>query len=175
MKLRRVGDGGEFEVDILATDGSTVHARVDGIDFSVSFERIGDDAAIVTVNGRRYRVFGAALRDRILVTAGPMGFEFARVEEGRSQAAKGLATPELCAPMPGKVLRILVKEGDEVEAGAGLLVLEAMKMETTLYAETPARVKRVLVEEGQMVDHGAVMIELSPAHAPSHPESGRPG
>ncbi len=175
MKLRRVADGGEFEVDILGTEGSTVRARVDGIDFAVSFERIGDGVAIVTVGGRRYRVFGAAVRDRILVTVGPMGFEFARVEEGRSQAAKGLATPELTAPMPGKVLRILVKEGDEVEAGAGLLVLEAMKMETTLYAETPARVKRVLVEEGQMVDHGAVLIELSPAHAPSHPESGPPG
>jgi acetyl/propionyl-CoA carboxylase alpha subunit len=163
MKLRRVADGGEFEVDILGIEGSTVRARVDGIDFAVSFERIGDGVAIVTVGGRRYRVFGAAVRDRILVTVGPMGFEFARVE------------PELTAPMPGKVLRILVKEGDEVEAGAGLLVLEAMKMETTLYAETPARVKRVLVEEGQMVDHGAVLIELSPAHAPSHPESGPPG
>lgn len=175
MKLKRVGDGGEFEVDILATEGSTVHARVDGTDLSVSFERIADGAAMVTANGRRYRVFGAAIRDRIFVTVGPMGFEFARVEEARSQAAKGLAAPELCAPMPGKVLRILVQDGDEVEAGAGLLVLEAMKMETTLYSETPARVKRVLVKEGQMVDHGTVMIELSPAHAPSHPESGRPG
>ncbi len=174
MRLRRVG-GGEFDIDILGHEGSTVRARIDGIELSVSFESIADGAAMVTVNGRRYRVFGAALRDRILVTAGPMGFEFRRVEEGRSQAAKGLATPELCAPMPGKVLRILVKEGDEVEAGAGLLVLEAMKMETTLASETPARVKRILVAEGQMVDHGAVMIELSPsAQAPSHPESAPP-
>ncbi len=172
MKLKRAGDGGEFEVDILEIEDATVRARIDGRELSVSFELMADGGALISFDGRRYRVFGARVRDRILVAAGPMGFEFQRVEEGRSQAGKGLATPEVAAPMPGKVLRVLVSEGQEVEAGDGLLVLEAMKMETTLSSETPAHVKRILVAEGQMVDHGAVLIELSPsAHAPSPHES----
>ena len=77
--------------------------------------------------------------------------------------------------MPGKVLRVPVREGDAVVAGQTLVVLEAMKMETALAAESDAVVKRVLVAPGQMVDHGALLIELSPPAAnPSKRESGSP-
>ena len=73
--------------------------------------------------------------------------------------------------MPGKVLSVMVRDGDLVEAGQALVVIEAMKMETTLAAESAAMVKHVRVEEGQMVDHGAVLIELSPSPASSVRES----
>ena len=73
--------------------------------------------------------------------------------------------------MPGKVLKVLVRDGDLVEAGQPLVVIEAMKMETTLAAESAAIVKQVRVEEGQTVDHGAVLIELSPPPASSDRES----
>ena len=62
------------------------------------------------------------------------------------RCAAWLAAPEVTAPMPGKVLKILVAEGDSVEAGDALAVLEAMKMETTLYAESAATVKKIHVE-----------------------------
>ena len=90
--------------------------------------------------------------------------------EGRAgHRTGGLAAPEIDAPMPGKVLKVLVAEGQPVEHGDPLIVLEAMKMETTLYAESPAIVARVCVEAGQMVDHGARLIELSPAAPPARP------
>jgi biotin carboxyl carrier protein len=77
--------------------------------------------------------------------------------------------------MPGKVLRVLVKNGEAVVAGQPLVVLEAMKMETALAAESEAIVKRVVAAPGQMVDHGALLIELSPPVAnPSARESGSP-
>ena len=63
------------------------------------------------------------------------------------------------------------RDGDLVEAGQPLVVIEAMKMETTLSAESAAIVKHVRVEEGQTVDHGAVLIELSPPPASSGRES----
>jgi biotin carboxyl carrier protein len=70
---------------------------------------------------------------------------------------------------------VLVREGDAVVAGQALVVLEAMKMETALAAESEALVKRVLVAPGQMVDHGALLIELTPpAPNPSKRESGSP-
>jgi biotin carboxyl carrier protein len=65
----------------------------------------------------------------------------------------------------------LVKDGDLVEAGQPLVVIEAMKMETALAAESAALVKRVLVVEGQTVDHGAVLIELSPPPVSSAAQS----
>jgi 3-methylcrotonyl-CoA carboxylase alpha subunit len=61
------------------------------------------------------------------------------------------------------VLKLLVREGQTVESGQPLIVLEAMKMETTLYAESGATVRKVHATVGAMVDHGVVLIELSPA------------
>ncbi|MGH7913332.1 MAG: acetyl-CoA carboxylase biotin carboxyl carrier protein subunit, partial [Candidatus Binataceae bacterium] len=68
-----------------------------------------------------------------------------------------------------KVLKVLVAEGRRVEPGDPLIVLEAMKMEMTLYAESPAIVAKICVAEGQMVDHGARMIVLSPAAISARP------
>ena len=161
MKFKRVGDGGEFEIDILSVEGSTVRARIDGRELTVSFEPTADGGALIAFDGRRYRVFGAALRDRILVSAGPVGFEFQRVEEGRSQAARGLATPEVTAPMPGKVLRILVSEGEEVEAGGGLLVLEAMKTVFRLTAPADAVVAAIACRPGETVEEGQVLVSFA--------------
>jgi biotin carboxyl carrier protein len=67
----------------------------------------------------------------------------------------------LSAPMPGQVLELRVAEGDEVEAGQVLLVLEAMKMENAVVAPGPARVERVLVKTGEQVQRGQSLLELA--------------
>ena len=64
--------------------------------------------------------------------------------------------------MPGLVIDVPIESGANVSEGQTVVVLEAMKMETTLAAESPALIKKILVREGQMVDHGAVLIELAP-------------
>lgn len=64
------------------------------------------------------------------------------------------------APMPGLVLRIEVSEGQAVAAGAGLVVLEAMKMENEIRAPAAGVVRKVLVEQGQAVDKGTTLVEL---------------
>jgi acetyl/propionyl-CoA carboxylase alpha subunit len=66
----------------------------------------------------------------------------------------------LRAPMPGLVVRVEAKPGDRVAAGAGLVVLEAMKMENELKAPGPARVKSVRVAAGQAVEKGQVLVEF---------------
>jgi pyruvate carboxylase subunit B len=75
---------------------------------------------------------------------------------------RGGAGGNVEAPMPGLVLRVEVEEGDVVEAGAGLVVLEAMKMENEIMAPVTGRVKAVHVDGGQAVDKGMVMIEVIP-------------
>jgi biotin carboxyl carrier protein len=62
--------------------------------------------------------------------------------------------------MPGLVLRIEVEPGQEIKAGQGVIVVEAMKMENELRAETGGTVARVLVREGEPVERGAVLIEF---------------
>lgn len=66
----------------------------------------------------------------------------------------------LVAPMPGKVLEVLVSEGDEVESGAPLMVLEAMKMEHRIVAATDGTVTAVHFNPGDQVAQGAVLLEL---------------
>ena len=66
----------------------------------------------------------------------------------------------LVSPMPGKVVKINVKEGDEVNNGMIMMVVEAMKMENNIVAAGKAKVKRIFVEEGQMVDNKMQLIEL---------------
>lgn len=66
----------------------------------------------------------------------------------------------LTAIMPGRVLRIFVKEGDPVQVGDVLCVLEAMKMENELHAHTAGVVQQVLVKPGQSVEAGEVLIRF---------------
>ncbi|HNU14488.1 MAG TPA: biotin/lipoyl-binding protein [Chitinophagaceae bacterium] len=67
---------------------------------------------------------------------------------------------EIKAPMPGLVLEVAVKEGQEVEEGDKILILEAMKMENSIMIHTNARIKRIAVSAGQAVDKGQVLVEL---------------
>ncbi len=172
MRLRRSDGGPACEVEILACDGKSIRVTIDGVEIAGEIEPAADGGAVLRIDGRRTRVAGARARHAIQVAAGPAAFEFVTVEGRVGGAHHGLAAAEVAAPMPGKVLRVLVEEGAVVAHGQGLIVLEAMKMETTIAAESDATVKKIRVSTGDAVDHGQILIEFSPAPAnPSAPES----
>ena len=83
------------------------------------------------------------------------------VEVPSAPASTVVGEGVVSAPMPGKILRILVREGDQVKVGQGLLVLEAMKMENEIPAPKDGVVKRILVKEGDTVDTGQALVELT--------------
>ena len=162
MKLTRIGDPNEIDAEVIARDGNMVRVRIGERELAAEFTPNADGGGILAFGGRRYPVYSARRKESILVAVGPASFEFKPAEASSRRRARGLAAAEIIAPMPGKVLKVMVRDGDLVEAGQALVVIEAMKMETTLAAETAAMVKRVRVAEGDTVDHGAVLIELSP-------------
>jgi len=127
------------EVRAQMLDPSTLHLVIDGQARTIRLVRIGQSYH-VAIDGSVY-----VLTREAGVTAAGAGV---------------LAAPQIFAPMPGKVLKVLVDEGQEVQAGDGLLILEAMKMENRIVAEAPAVVRKLHVSEGQMVDGGEVMVEL---------------
>jgi len=78
-----------------------------------------------------------------------------------TRAGKGRAGVEqVTAYMPGRVVEVLVEEGAEVEAGQGVVVLEAMKMENEIQAQHPGTVRRILVQAGQAVEGGDPLFEI---------------
>jgi len=171
MKLRRLGQTLPREVEIISHQGSVISARIDDQTIRAILERTADGSFMIRIGSHRVRINAVRSKGSILVAAGPASFEFKAVEAAESRPRIGLASPRVEAPMPGRVLKILVVEGAEVGAGDGLLVLEAMKMETTLYAEGAGMIAKVLVVQGQMVDHGDTLIELSPLRDSSNAES----
>ncbi len=73
------------------------------------------------------------------------------------------------APMPGQVRQVLVQEGERVQTGQPLLVLEAMKMTTRLAAGISGQVARVWVQPGESVERGQRLVEVEPAPEPPGP------
>ena len=76
------------------------------------------------------------------------------------EGASGSGPQRLAAPMPGKVVRVLVKPGDAVQPRQGLVVVEAMKMENELRAARAGTVREVFVREGQSVDAGTPLATV---------------
>jgi len=75
-------------------------------------------------------------------------------------SAKSATLMDIKAPMPGKVIEILVKEGDSIKEGESLIILEAMKMENVIKAPHDLNVKEVKVSMDQAVEKGAVLLKL---------------
>lgn len=77
-----------------------------------------------------------------------------------SSAGGGAAENAVAAPMPGKVIKVLTAEGETVEEGQPVLIVEAMKMEHTLRAPATAVVKSLKCAEGDQVDAGVALVEF---------------
>ena len=84
------------------------------------------------------------------------------LRQGASQIPSVISTQNLMvAPMPGKVIRALVKKGERVKAGGPLIILESMKMEIAVRVDRDAEVSEILVEEGASVKRGQGLVRLS--------------
>jgi biotin carboxyl carrier protein len=161
----------------------TYEVRISGVRHTVEFERHGDGwqarldgqpgtADVVQIAPNIFSVLLSGQSHEIYVTpssGGPLqlqtdGFEFtAEVADPRSWRGRRHASAEaegrqqVAAPMPGKVVRLLVRVGDTVRPGQGLLVVEAMKMQNEIRSSKSGTVERILVEEGQAVNAGEVL------------------
>jgi len=155
----------EIAVDVTSLPSGGYGVHIDGEELAVDAVTAGDCLS-VRVDGRVIDLLlDGAPPDVKFVASGVRGhavIETERTRAGRSlhrsAAAKG---PEfVTAPMPGRIVRVMVAPGDEVETGAPLIVIEAMKMENELHALRAARVGEVLVRPGETVEGGAKLISF---------------
>ena len=133
-------DGRDVAVDAVLARPNVLSLRIGNKAYEVKCERVGSDVHI-WVGSRR---FATEVRDP-------------RSLRGRVRTADDHGPKKLCAPMPGKVVRILVRPGAEVEAGAGVLVVEAMKMQNEVKSPKKGTIQKILVSEGAAVNAGDVL------------------
>jgi biotin carboxyl carrier protein len=142
-------DGRTRHVDAERIDAHTLSLLVDNVwskEVSIAADpfggqltvHVGTTPVVVTLNGRGRRRWG-------------------RKNDG---AGTGAGPQRLVAPMPGKVVRVLVKRGDPVAARQPVVVVEAMKMENELRASREGTVAELHVSEGMSVDAGALLLVI---------------
>jgi biotin carboxyl carrier protein len=136
-------DGSEFLVDGKKTGITNYSLIVDNRSFEVEVD-ITEDEYRVLVDGRNYHI---DLVDERRVRLG--GLQSGIQLQGRQNVS---------VPMPGKVIAVLVSEGDKVERGQGLVIVEAMKMENEVRCPIDGEVKEVRVKTGDALEAGAVLV-----------------
>jgi len=147
LDLKRVPDGWSCHLDGREVDVDAVLARPDVLSlrignkaYEVKCERVGNEMHLWVGSVR----FAVNVRDP-------------RSLRGRIRAVDDHGPRRLNAPMPGKIVRVLVSQGDEVSAGTGVLVVEAMKMQNEVKSPKKGRIQKILVSEGAAVNAGDVL------------------
>jgi biotin carboxyl carrier protein len=133
-------DGRQIAVDAVLARPDVLSLRIGNKAYEVKCERVGSDMHLWVGSVR----FAAEVRDP-------------RSLRSRARAADDHGPRKLTAPMPGKVVRVLVSQGAQIEAGAGVLVVEAMKMQNEVKSPKKGIVQKILASEGAAVNAGDVL------------------
>ena len=155
--------GQQTHVVELERNGTGYRVLLDGRTVEADATQVSPNAISVLLGGRAYEVHVTpALDGTVKLQSGAheftAGIQDPRAWRGRKQGAvEAEGRQPIVAPMPGKVIRLLVSAGDEVEAGQGLVVVEAMKMQNEIRSPKRGKVERVVATEGQNVNAGEVL------------------
>jgi biotin carboxyl carrier protein len=153
-------DGKDYRLELNRADGRW-SCRLEGREIEVDAVLVQTDVLSLRIGNRSYEVKSESTKDDIHLCVG--GARLAaevrdpRSWRGRMRAVDSHGPKKLTAPMPGKIVRILVSQGEQVEAGAGVLVVEAMKMQNEIKSPKKGMIQRILVREGAAVNAGDVL------------------
>ena len=151
VEIDRRDEGWAFRID-----GKTVEAEV---------AEISSGAYSILLGGRSFEARVAPLGGRLTVEVGSRRMTAEVIDPSHRRRERGEAEREgvqqVTAPMPGKVVRVLAEQGKPIEAGQGILVLEAMKMQNEVRSPKSGIVERLLVKEGQAVNAGDALAVIA--------------
>jgi biotin carboxyl carrier protein len=135
-------DGKDFLVDAHQVQSSVWSVLHESASFEVDVQG-RDEEYEVLIDGDCYKFTLMNEQRKALMRAG-----------GKGSVGKAMVT----SPMPGKVVKLLVEEGEEVKIDQGVIVVEAMKMENELKSAVAGKVKEIFVKEGEVVESGAKLL-----------------
>lgn len=179
IKLQRGSQTFDHQLELRApiahkAKGGRVQFILDSERREADWAEIAPRLYSILAGGRSYEVCVTSCRNNLaatsretayLVTVGARQYVIEIADPRRRRHAPSAAAPEgrqdILAPMPGKILKVLISENQEVAQGQGLLVIEAMKMQNELRAPRPGRVEKIYVLEGVGVETGFKLVRLA--------------
>jgi len=161
MKYEVLIDGHPHQVELERAEQG-YDCKVDGEAYALNVVMTARDVLSIIHNGRQYeakREYSLMGDLHLIVGSERFAVEVRDPRSLRSRRAAGheAGPAKILAPMPGKIIRLLAVEGDEVEAGQGLVVVEAMKMQNEIKAYKKGKVTRIAVKEGSAVNAGDLL------------------
>ena len=160
MILDATVDGRTIRVEVRGRAGRYT-VVLDGRSLEIDARETGRHFLSLLVDGRSHE---AGLEKRpggytVVLDDDVVSVDLAEAAPGAAPPARRPSGPtRVTAPMPGRLVRMLVAPGQDVAAGQGLAVVEAMKMENELRSPRAGRVREIAAREGQAVDAGAVLL-----------------
>jgi biotin carboxyl carrier protein len=154
-------DGKNFKLDLELREKSW-RCHLDGREVQLDAVLTRRDVLSVIISGKAYEIKREQTATDLHLWVGPVRYA-AEVRDPRSlRGRKGCGVDDagpkkLVAPMPGKVVRVLVVQGEPVEAGQGILVMEAMKMQNEIKSPKKGVVQKIVASEGASVNPGDVL------------------
>jgi len=144
-------------------EGKQTEVEIDGKKIPVEFQKIDERFYSILIDNRSVGVGILKKGKKVEVFIDGNLYEFEAISEKERQSGSALITGilEIKSPMPSRVVKILKNTDEEVEEGEGVIVIEAMKMESELKSPIDGRVKEVKVKEGIAVESGTVLVVIS--------------
>lgn len=167
MKLNAQLSGNEHEI-FLDFDSGVVHAKLDSRPYEIEIRELGDGQYLLVKGTKVYKCRVEAKRDsqnsfdvvfhgqtREITIIDPK-----RLRSTHTAGAHHAGAAEIVSPMPGKIVRVLVKVGAQVETGTGIVVVEAMKMQNEMKSPKAGVVVSINAETGATVNAGDVLAVI---------------
>ena len=168
MKIDVIFDGARRSVELVRSSDEPSHviATIDGRRVEADALKISSGLYSILLDGRSLEVRVETLADGLLLQTGGREYRVDIVDPRswrRSRAGKIdlQGRQQVRAPMAGKIVRVLVAQGQHVESGQGLLVVEAMKMQNEIRSPKTGTVERLAAREGETVNTGEVLAVIA--------------
>jgi biotin carboxyl carrier protein len=166
MEYRFKGQGRNYALRLDKTQDNGFTVFHDDTELQVRPVSLDDNRLVLAVDGRRQTFYVAESRDRLFVYFGGRQYVLDKVDAAAEFKGDGDgyggAEDVIATPMPGKVVKVLVGEGDSVEPNQPVFIIESMKMENEVRSLGRGVVKKVHAAAGDSLNHGDPVVELEP-------------